>query len=94
MGNSTTVPYVPQYISKTVEILVDEGHSLSEQLKRAECTYCTQSVWAYAKGGHGDTTVECFCLKTHTIKWNGTIRFLPTSCDGFTDKPLTATAEE
>ena len=85
MGNLTT----PQYISKTVEALLAENHPHTEKLKKIACASCTQSIWSSTDGARSDKSVECFCLKTHTLKWDGTKSF-PTSCDGFTDKPLSA----
>lgn len=84
MENLTT----PQYLSKTVEALVAENHPLSERLSKIICTSCAQSVWSSTDGGRGDKNIECFCLKTHTLKWDGTTQSLLTRCDGFTDKPL------
>lgn len=77
------------YVSKTVEALVDENHPLSEKLKKMKCTFCAQSVWSLTEGGRGDKSIELFCLKTHTPKWNGTNDLLITRCDGFTDQLLT-----
>lgn len=79
-----------KYISKTVVILVDEGHSYSEHLKKTECSFCTQSVWCATKGLNSSDPkkIECYCLKTNTLKWNDSNRLLITHCDGFTDKPL------
>lgn len=78
----------PQLYSKTVMALVAENHRDSERLSKAACAFCTQSVWSLIEGGHGYKSIECFCLKTHTMKWNETISLLPIICDGFTDKPL------
>lgn len=79
------------YVSKTVEALVDENHPLSEKLKKMKCTFCAQSVWSTTVGGMDDksTGIECFCLKTHSLKWNGSSQLLITRCDGFTNQPLT-----
>lgn len=86
MENPPTI----KYISKTIMSLVAKNHPESDRLSKSRCAFCTQSVWSSVEGGRGDTTVECFCLKTHTMKWNGTIKSLPTDCDGFTDEPLAA----
>jgi len=80
------------YVSKTVEAMVDENHPLSEKLKKMECTFCTQSVWSVKGGGGLDgksKVIECFCLKTHMQKWEGTSPAVITDCDGFTNQPLT-----
>lgn len=84
MENLTT----PQYLSKTVEALLAENHPHTEKLKKIACAFCTQSIWSSTDGGRGDKSIECFCLKTHTLKWDGTTQSIPTRCDGFTNKPL------
>lgn len=78
----------PQLYSKTVMALVAENHPHIDRLSKTACASCTQSVWSSIEGYHGTKNIECFCLKTHSLKWNGTIKLLPIICDGFTDKPL------